>query len=456
MIPLIGKPNKMTRFSILLSFGLLLLPATLGLVPQKFWNSRQRHNSATMASSKRARVSQRVSFKMYFDDCERRWLPDAWETWRPAFLSMIADPKSINFTTRSDSKLQAMERLLGYNEDSTASLSAEQIEDETLTWAVDNNVIWAGDDEQDDEALQRLDRRKAITSKYDSISDLIVASECKSTIDALAFLWELFARLMDNQELNSVYMVVFPNVSALWQYDVMVTLLQALKISQPLLPVQMQNVRLDLFHPRYKNSPRFLSPAMHSPFPTIGLSIQSEPSTVSHSVSLVGTPSNDNFADDLDAARFRLEALFASLDADDRVAKRLSEENMDTTNVLAECQRWALSRDDRYEHSKAEWQIEQGTEPFQMYKKIWSAIRKFQATSCDQKPMSIPATTTMIVAPRFDYHTTKRIAITVNAALRRLDSPIRIVDIFHPSSSSHARISPYAIIQLQGTTISEM
>jgi hypothetical protein len=212
----------------------------------------------------------------------------------------------------------------------------------------------------------------------------------------------------------------------------------------------MQNFQLDLFHPRYKHSPRFLSPAMHSPFPTIGLSIQSSPSPRSQSLPLSETPDDNDVANDLDATRLRLEALFASLDADDRVVKRLSAKSMDTKNILAECKRWFVSRNDIQKDSKVEWLIEMANEPFQVYPKVWSAISQLQALPYDQETKSI--STRMIVAPQLDFHTTKRIAITVNAALRRLESPIRIVDIFHPSSSSKSRISPFPMIQLQYTT----
>lgn len=399
---------------------------------------------------------------MYFDDCERRSLPEQWEVWIPDSKQTIPCERTDGTwqTTQAEAKMDAMDRLLGYNMDSTAILSEEQIEDETLYWALDCNIIWAGDDD-DDEILGINSKRqcstpeKAMTSKYHSISDLVIARDCTTTIDALAFLWNLMAKLLDSEQINSLHMVVFPSVSAMWQYDVMVTVLQALMISKPLLPPHMQHVQLDLFHPHYKNSPRMWSPEMHSPFPTLGLSIQGQPATMS-TTSNKSTPYNavigTSLDDDLDATRSRLEALFESIDADDRVTTRLFEDNVDTKEIMADCYRWAESFTLRHDSLNIQWVVDTHSEPFHLYSRLWSVIKGLQARSHDKDAKR--TTSTMLVAPNIDSYTTKRLAITVNAALRKLHSPIRVLNVFHPSSST-SRQAPYAMILLGDQLIND-
>ncbi len=384
---------------------------------------------------------------MYFDDCERRSLAEGeWEAWLPE-AKRVSCADNTWQTTNTGAKIKAMKELLGHNFDSAAVLTVEQIEDETLQWALDCNVLWAGD-EEDEEAVGGNDRtrgtnpKKTMTSKYSSISDLIVARECKNTIDALAFLWNLMAKLLNNQELNTVYMVVFPNAPTMWNYEIMVTALQALTISTPLLPSRMQHLQLDLFHPNYKYSPRMWSPEMHSPFPTLALSIKDQPSSISRTTN-TGELTLD---EDLDATRSRLEALFVSVDADDRVTTRLLQDNKDTKEILVDCQRWAQRLKCFENGPDIEWLVDSHIEPFHLYASIWAAIGGMQAGGDDEETKCVSSI--ILVAPNVDAHTTERLAITVNAALRRLHSPIRVVNVFHPSSLSESRRAPCAMIQL--------
>jgi len=231
----------------------------------------------------------------------------------------------------------------------------------------------------------------------------------------------------------------------------MVTVLQALTISGPLLPPNV-HLSLDLFHPDYKHSPRMWSPEMHSPFPTLGLSIKRQSASTS-SVSSSNPPATSRsiqkegqgLDEQLEATRSRLEALFESLDADDRVNTRAVEENTDTAEVLMDCRSWAESSGSLKESfASMEWLVDTHTEPFQLYSRLWSAIQALQAGN--DKHAS-----TMLLAPNLDAHTSKRIAITVNAALQRLQSPVRVVNIFHPnfpSSNNSSRQAPHAMIQL--------
>jgi len=390
---------------------------------------------------------------MYFDDCERRPLVEEWEGWLPELNSRVSWT-----TSRTEAKQQAIQQLLGYNAQSASKLSTDQVELETLQWLADCNIVWSPDDDDEDDNNNNGPKRtgepikkQPRTTRYSTISDLIVASDCHSDIDSLALLWNLIAKLLENQELNSVYMTVFPNATSLWDYDTMVTTLQAIAISKPLLPTAMQNVQLDLFHPDYKHSPRMWSPEMHSPFPTLGLSIQSQPQSQTLRSFKDPVMSPLDVDDELEITRNRLESLFASIDADEGFSARLKEENIDPRQILNECIEWEI--DKRIGMTTSNCVVDTHVEPYQIYARLWSVIQQLHAVGIksmhkdkslvSSKPMM------MLVTPNLDAYTTKRLAITVNVALQQLQSSIRVSDIFFPTESiDDRRYAPHAMIQL--------
>jgi hypothetical protein len=402
---------------------------------------------------------------MYFDDCERRppFVED-WEGWLPELNSRVSWT-----TSRAKAKHQAIQQLLGYNFESASQLSIDQVELETLQWVADCNIVWAPDDYDDDPETTIVPTGTATTtntSRYASVADLIVASNCHSNVDCLAFLWDQIAKMLERQELNSVYMIVFPNATSLWDYDGMVTTLQALAISKPLLPVPLQNLQLDLFHPDYKHSPRMWSPEMHSPFPTLGLSIQKtqppqkyptlsdNPRTNSESVL--------NVDDELETARSRLESLFANIDADDNFSTRLREMNMDPRAILKECISWrnkkAMAKGAQLDDEES-WVVDTHVEPFQLYASLWLVVQRLQEAVVQQTDAGtvVSSPSMMLVVPNLDSYTTKRVAITVNVALQRLQSTVRVSDIFYPTASlNDPRNAPYAMIQVSQDTNSRV
>lgn len=392
---------------------------------KQFWRSRS--GKAARIFSPRRSHKKSTQCKMYFDDCERNPFVEEWESWLPELRSRVSWT-----TSRTVAKKEAIDRLLGYTPESASKLSREQVEDETLQWAVDCNVIWA----DDEEGTTENSTISGITSRYSTISDLLVASDCKSTVEALAFLWSLVANLLENKELNSVHVVVFPNATSLWDYDTVVMLLQAIAIAKPLLPAQMQNVHFDLFHPSYKNSPRMWSPQMHSPFPTVGLSINDHISLNSDS------SKNWDFEDQLDIYKSRLEALFASIDADDEFNNRLREENVDPRQILATCQSWAFKMGISNHLPPSCWVVDEHNQPFQLYASLWSIIQKMESSTNQLEPI-------MIAMPNVDAYTVKRLAITINAALQRLQSNVRVSNIFYPTAAPEdPRNAPCTLIQL--------
>jgi len=382
-------------------------------------------------------IRRRSRMTMYFDDCERLGI----EEWDATSSSTSRD-WIVSF---SEEKRLAIEKLLGYNPTSASKLTDEQVEEETLRWAVDTNLVGGEDDteEQEEDTFPR-------GARYDGIKDLLVASSCNTTLESLVFMWSAIADALEKHQSqqdnkhsssssSSVQLIVFPKSAPLWDYDVMVSMLQAVQISKPFLPAEY-NLQLDLFHPNYKHSPRMWSPEMHSPFPTVGISITEKKQ-----------PSVEEI--DVDATRAKLDALFQSMDANREYIQKRTDADEDHAQILQECLSWLSSeRAQKHKSTKEasknnnndnnsiglEWTIQTHEGPFQLYRTLWNTILTLPT---DQDTASV------VVAPSLDSHTLHRVAVTVNAALIRLDIPVRITQVYTPYKDGGRR-SPYGMIQL--------
>lgn len=389
---------------------------------------------------------------MYFDDRER--LQD-FEARNLFSWQNEANPWIISL---SNEKRLALERYLGFNPESASKLTDEQVEEETLRWVVDSDIVLDADDNEscssngiESDTEENLDRHWSTTMKYSSIKDLVVASSCHSTLECLAFLWNNIADTLEDeisspsvsssQSLDSVKLIVFPKSESLWNYDTIVTMLVAIQIAQPLLPAQF-DLRLDLFHPDYKHSPRMWSPQWHSPFPTVGFTIRAKEQ-----------PPIDDL--DIDALRSKLDVLFQSGDATSKGVKR-SIENVPKT-VLEECQNWVKkeyqseeSQQDEFSRSSVDeeninWIVESRGSPFQLYRTVWNSALN---VSAGHKSASI------ICDPFLDSHSLHRVAVTVNTALKRLHIPVRVTQVYHPfikpvtDNCEYKTRPPHGMIQL--------
>jgi hypothetical protein len=410
---------------------------------------------------------------MYFDDNER--LLDIKEMWNKfSFDNSLSHVKNNQWiSSLSEEKHLALERFLGYNLKSASNLSYEKIEEETLRWAVDTNFVSDGDDDDDEQLtpdkFDNNDKSKNYNSgrqqrlksaKYDIIKDLQVSSS-NSTLQSLSFLWDGIADaieqkisessssiLSSSESSSSVNLIVFPKSKQLWDYDIMVTVLEAIQISKPLLPSQF-DLHLDLFHPDYKHSPRMWSPEFHSPFPTVGISIN--------------TKNNNQPIDeiDIDTIRGKLDAIFRSTDATREHIQNSADE--DHEQVLKKCQKWLLQVERQrkeshqvvdlptprkhFDKSNIDWTVQTRGSPLQLYKTLWNSILTLTTNSSQNS-------SAVIIEPFLDSHTLHRVAVTVNAALKRLNIPVRITEVYHPCAESPSNNSktitrpPYSMIQL--------
>jgi hypothetical protein len=82
------------------------------------------------------------------------------------------------------------------------------------------------------------------------------------------------------QSAEQIYFAVFPNCQELYDYKTMFSFVMAMELSKGLCLHLGKRFSLTLFHPKFKNSPRMLSPEKHSPFPCTGLQLGEPPSLV--------------------------------------------------------------------------------------------------------------------------------------------------------------------------------
>ena len=332
---------------------------------------------------------------MYFDDCERE-----------DNVNRLSQPQeqTQHPWIPSEKELYLARVFPSYH--SSLKLDDELFEEETLRWAIDTNILWDGDEETKSR------------SKYLSLSDLIVDSSCSELEHCLATIWRTLSSLLENKNVNSVHWLVFPRCQAMWDYDTMVAVLQAIKVSSPQLEME---VGLDLFHPKYKNAPTMFSPGTHSPFPTVSLQVRD---------------SQPQF-DDASVTVAKLQALFDSVDAVETTERRPQSppKCISPDKVLQDSHLWWDAED-----SAMEWVVESHQQPFMIYAKLWEIIHQIRTRKS--------SSSAMVVAPNLDAHTQHRIAVTVQAALQHLDSRIRIVNVYHPDDPADSRKSPHPIIQL--------
>ena len=382
---------------------------------------------------------QTRAFTMYFDDHERS----------QGFEGKNIFPWERNenpwIISSSHEKRLALEKFLGYSSKAASNLSDEQVEEKTLRWVIENDLVLAPDD---DPSLKSAEGHRMNTVKYDGIKDLLVASSCNSTLESLTFLWNTIADTFEDEmsstvspshSSNFVKLIVFPRSEALWDYRTIVTTLEAIRIAMPLLPTKF-DLKLDLFHPNFKYSPRSLSPHWHSPFPTIGLTIKETKQA----------PTKDF---DIDLIRDKLNVLFQSGDAARNDMLRTHEDN---SQVLEDCKKWIDTECERKKPERVNsdgccdddvnisW-TQSGGEPFQLYRTVWNSALYLSKD---------PKQTSIIIHPSLDSYSLHRVAVTVNAALIRLDIPVRVTQVFHPSSRQKTgkydckTRPPYGMIQL--------
>jgi hypothetical protein len=353
---------------------------------------------------------------MYFDDCSR--LEDAEGFLLPIGVSKSKAP---HVPWVPNEKLQAVRDFLGYTAQSALKLEPEQVEEALLQWAIDTNIVDYSEEEEEDTPATGSTMPHA---KFDSISDLSIAP-CTGAIACLAYFWQQLASLLDHPEAipaNSVHLMAFPNATALWNYDVMLTMMQAVQVSKPFLRHEEYTLQLHLFHPDFKHSPKFLSPETHAPFPTAGFS-------------LVKKTFKQQPTFQVDATRSKLEAIFQK----EAATPQTSVLPPTLAQVWKSCQPWIQSNL-QDEHPVTQHVLLDSNKKHHWFATVWSALSALQ-----------PGQSIVVVGPadmpRFS--TWRKWAIVMNAALKRLtDGNMQIAHVAHPSAPQSHRQSPHPVLQI--------
>jgi hypothetical protein len=386
---------------------------------------------------------------MYFDDCSR--LEDAEGFCLPAGISSSsskskAAPAHVHWV--KNEKLQALGEFLGYTAQSAKKLEPEQVGEAILQWAMDTNVVDYSEKKQQQQDTPAAGTTSTMPlAKFDSISDLSIAP-CTDAIDCLAYFWEQLASLLDHPEAipaNSVHLMVFPNATALWNYDVMLTMMQAVQISKPLLRHEEYTLQLHLFHPDFKHAPKLWSPETHAPFPTAG-------------ISLVKKTCHPQPTFQMDATRSKLEALFQKGPATTTPTSGVRPTPTPTLEQVREsCQPWII-QSNLVQRQHEYYPITQpvflnSNKKHHWFATVWKALSALQpGQSILVVLLGPPASSPDTLMPRFS--TWKKWAIVMNAALKRLhrkddgNTVLQISQVAHPHAPQSHRQSPYPVIQI--------
>ena len=406
------------------------------------------------------------------------------------------------------------------------------VEEELRQWAVESGVVLGrlshdDDDENeiddDDEEVIGLDvvsriieksRSIQSTSKYDAISSVSVVS-CTTAVGCLARIWEEIVKLVDNipedhDGENLIHLVTFPRATDLWEYDKMSTLLMACEFAKQQILLHSPSrkdvsidLTLDLFHPKYKNSPKFWSPDKHSPFPTAGIQVK----RIENKASSFGQTSKSiSTLEQLESLFLSAPAMHTSNDYDfdfpittpsAGLGIPASLNGDGSTDILCTCMSWmkqyrikhpkyALKFQDEKAVNDSDWVLvtppgvkeevddQADTEGYDdvdvtasdidynylLYRAVWATLRNMERHITNGNVKG-SVSTQMVVA--MGYHDTadnfQRFAVTVNAALRRLiddkEGPVqfRVAQVFHPSNVNPARRAPFPMIQLVAETL---
>jgi hypothetical protein len=210
----------------------------------------------------------------------------------------------------------------------------------------------------------------------------------------------------------------------------------------------------------------------HSPFPTVGIVIndpghyqrlqedggegKSRSSSSSHFKEIL-----DNPVIDMKATKAKLNALFQSVDATPASDRLPRNKNKSRQEILLETQDWFIHCQSREKAkiSLEQWRVEDKSDPVQLYKTLWESIQSLVSSPSSSLTSSIrsiedgPSSTSpprqsagsvVVVAPLFDAHVLHRVAVTVNAALKRLCIPVRVSKVHHPNQ--HWKTREYSIL----------
>jgi hypothetical protein len=210
----------------------------------------------------------------------------------------------------------------------------------------------------------------------------------------------------------------------------------AMMLGQDLCLYVGSDLKLALFHPNYKNSPKLFSPERHAPFPTSGIIFG-----VSEKLIL---PQDDSAY--VDAQRLQLERLFNSAAAGSDVAQQQATPRSDDEVISLTKEWFRTDQASRFALliQQPEYFVSHATFPEQAYADVWTMMDQLSQTDNDWE--------VVLVAPRFCAYNApqwRRFCITINAVLKKIQPHSTVtMQVFHPEydqgkSGVDARRSPF-------------
>eukprot|EP00541_Cyclophora_tenuis_P014242 CAMPEP_0116541998 /NCGR_PEP_ID=MMETSP0397-20121206/778_1 /TAXON_ID=216820 /ORGANISM="Cyclophora tenuis, Strain ECT3854" /LENGTH=351 /DNA_ID=CAMNT_0004065971 /DNA_START=37 /DNA_END=1092 /DNA_ORIENTATION=+ len=312
----------------------------------------------------------------------------------------------------------------------------------------------------------------------------------RSIVGCIALVWRQISNVVEElhripaSQSNQTILLALPDCDDLYQYHNLVTL-QATMIKGSEMCNHLGTVfDMRLHHPKYKNAPRLLDPARHSPFPCIGLHFEGKSNAKEDSGLQsrrvrrrlpVGEAANDVR---LKESRSKLEILFnspAATSFEDTVAVdhdiQRNDNNLSTRSVRIATERWmslslfegAADKALRYAGTEGyRWTITKSIAVEEIYSDIWLAIATLQEAGAQLEQRLSPAERPEVITSMFitikycayNANTWRKFAISVNGALKRITNGQMFVEVFHPEytgkqvSSDGFRRSPLPTIQI--------
>mmetsp|Transcript_625 Transcript_625/g.983 ORF Transcript_625/g.983 Transcript_625/m.983 type:complete len:420 (+) Transcript_625:70-1329(+) len=357
----------------------------------------------------------------YFDDASRYSPIDEWLD-QEAYTQRQMEAKA------SVDKMEMIKsRIIGYNAASASQLTRKEVKKKTRDWIKKSGTIGQMEG----------------TELFENLAGIKVCRE-SDIVGCIAYFWRIIVKDIlqvdrDGRD-HSVYMVVFPNCKALYTYDNLKLLNQAITLGSEICMYLGSEVSLTLFHPSYKNSPKMFSPERHSPFPTSG--VQFRPNK-----NLMRELPKDNTLY-VDKQRIYLERIFnsaagsspfeetgsASLKKEDNLNIGTPDAIIKMTQEWLDDNKYIENKDAnqalKYMETTSGWFVSKAIMAEEAYADVWGIIYQLLKQPSEQDVISA-----ILVAPSFSLYNAvewRKFAITINAALKRTTEGKMKLELFHP------------------------
>ena len=202
----------------------------------------------TLSSSSITTIPRSRVIRNYFDDISRKSTYIPWT------------PQSIQQKTRrqvqeyADEKLQVLQKkLYGYDAQAASKLSEQDVELETRKWMKGDSQLMRSEGQEEEWEGEWVQVCKEAT-----------------VIGCYAALWETILDVT-REDGTQLQLIVFPNCPEFYNYDAMAFVQDNIVSSYEFCSNLGESTFVTMFHPRYENEPKLLSPEKHSPFPTFAI-----------------------------------------------------------------------------------------------------------------------------------------------------------------------------------------